>query len=78
LQRQFCAPPVRQPQGWKRQLTADDFITTNFAFLAEWRFNEYRLDYAKERTVFVVQAKFLDEFLKQFQVDIGWRETLRL
>jgi hypothetical protein len=39
--------------------------------------NEYRLDYAKERTVFVVQAKFLDEFLKQFQVDIGWRETLR-
>jgi hypothetical protein len=39
--------------------------------------NEYRLDYAKERTVFVVQAKFLDEFLQQFQVDIGWRETLR-
>lgn len=39
--------------------------------------NEYRLDYAKERTVFVVQAKFLDEFLEQFQVDIGWRETLR-
>jgi hypothetical protein len=27
--------------------------------------------------VFVVQANFLDEFLEQFQVDIGWRETLR-
>ena len=39
--------------------------------------NEYRLDYAKERTVFVVQAKFLGEFLKKFQVDIGWREALR-
>jgi hypothetical protein len=39
--------------------------------------NEYRLDYAKERTVFVVQAKFLDEFLKQFQVDIGWQKALR-
>jgi hypothetical protein len=39
--------------------------------------NEYRLDYAKERTVFVVQAKFLDQFLKQFEVDIGWRHALR-
>lgn len=39
--------------------------------------NEYRMDYAKERTVFVVQAKFLDEFLEKFQVDIGWRENLR-
>lgn len=39
--------------------------------------NEYRLDYAKERTVFVVQAKFLDQFLAQFEVDIGWQEGLR-
>ena len=39
--------------------------------------NEYRLDYAKERTVFVVQAKFLDQVLKQFEVDIGWRHALR-
>jgi hypothetical protein len=39
--------------------------------------NEYRLDYAKERTVFVVQAKHLNGFLKQFQVDIGWQKALR-
>jgi hypothetical protein len=39
--------------------------------------NEYRLDYSKERTVFVVQAKSLDDFLEKFQVDIGWQEFLR-
>lgn len=39
--------------------------------------NEYRLDYAKERTVFVVQGKSLDKFLANFEVDIGWQQALR-
>jgi hypothetical protein len=39
--------------------------------------NEYRLDYAKERSVFVVRAQSLDEFLAQFEVDTGWRNALR-
>jgi hypothetical protein len=39
--------------------------------------DQYRLDYAKERTVFVVQAKCLGEFLRQFHVDLDWRNVPR-
>lgn len=39
--------------------------------------NVYRLDYAKERTVFVVQAKHLDDFLANFEVDEGWQTSMR-
>lgn len=37
----------------------------------------YRLDYAKERSVFVVQAKSLGAFLAEFEVDTGWRNAVR-
>lgn len=39
--------------------------------------NVYRLDYAKERTVFVVQAKNLHDFLARFEVDDGWKTSMR-
>lgn len=39
--------------------------------------NLYRLDYAKERTVFVVQAKHLHDFLAKFEVDKGWQASMR-
>jgi hypothetical protein len=39
--------------------------------------NDYRLHYAKERTVFVVQAKYLSRFLSEFQVDLSWRSAPR-
>jgi len=37
----------------------------------------YRLDYAKERTVFIVQAKHLQDFLGRFEVDGGWQISMR-
>ena len=39
--------------------------------------NVYLLDYAKERTVFVVQARHLPEFLQHFEVDQGWQTSMR-
>ena len=39
--------------------------------------NVYRLDYAKERTVFIVQAGHLNDFLETFEVDDGWQNSMR-
>jgi hypothetical protein len=59
--RKQLSPPV--PYG------GSTLTLASLAFLPN---DEHRLASAKERTVFVVQARYLAEFLKDFNVDLRW------
>jgi hypothetical protein len=43
--------------------------------LDAYRSDPDRIDYAKERTVFIVQAEALSDFLTAFEPDIKWRSS---
>lgn len=44
------------------------------AELDAYRTDPDRIDYAKERTVFIVQAEALSDFLTAFEPDIAWKQ----